>query len=61
MPPSPRERLRELDALQRHAVLATEGDGKPYTSLVAFALSPDGAALLFPTSKHELALNHRDG
>ena len=32
-------------------VLATEGGGKPYTSLVAFALAPEGRDVLFATAR----------
>ena len=45
------ERLLLLNKHQRHAVLATESDGQPYTSLVAFALTPDAKGLLFTTPK----------
>jgi nitroimidazol reductase NimA-like FMN-containing flavoprotein (pyridoxamine 5'-phosphate oxidase superfamily) len=46
-----KERLLILDRKQRHAVLATDADGKPYTSLVAFALTADMKACLFATPK----------
>jgi nitroimidazol reductase NimA-like FMN-containing flavoprotein (pyridoxamine 5'-phosphate oxidase superfamily) len=36
---------------QRFAVLATQGDGQPYGSLVAFAATPDGRRLLFVTAR----------
>jgi nitroimidazol reductase NimA-like FMN-containing flavoprotein (pyridoxamine 5'-phosphate oxidase superfamily) len=45
------ERLHILNKKQRHAVLATDSDGQPYTSLVAFALTPDAKGLLFATPK----------
>ncbi len=45
------ERLIKLNKYQRHAVLATVTDGQPYTSLVAFALTPDAKGLLFTTPK----------
>ncbi|UCH81280.1 MAG: pyridoxamine 5'-phosphate oxidase family protein [Nitrospiraceae bacterium] len=45
------ERLQFLDRKQRHAVLATVSNGRPYTSLVAFALTPDATGLLFATPK----------
>ena len=45
------ERLRILNKKQRHAVLATDADGQPYTSLVAFALTPDREGILFATPK----------
>jgi nitroimidazol reductase NimA-like FMN-containing flavoprotein (pyridoxamine 5'-phosphate oxidase superfamily) len=45
------ERLRILNNKQRHAVLATDAGGQPYTSLVAFALAPDLKGILFATPK----------
>ena len=45
------ERLRTLNKKQRHAVLATDDNGQPYTSLVAFALTPDLEGALFATPK----------
>lgn len=45
------ERLRVLNKKQRHAVLATDADGQPYTSLVAFALTPDMQGALFATPR----------
>lgn len=44
-------RLRELEHAQLHAVLATAAEGKPYASLVACALVPDGAGVLFATPR----------
>ena len=41
--------LRELCAGQPLAVLATDAGGKPYTSLVAVALTPDLRRLFFAT------------
>jgi hypothetical protein len=46
------ERLRVLNKKQRHAVLATDADGQPYTSLVAFALTPDLKGALFATPRN---------
>lgn len=43
--------LRELLQDQRFAVLATQGGGHPYTSLVAFAALPDLRQLIFPTRR----------
>lgn len=43
------ERLKSLNKEQLHAVLATESNGQPYTSIVAFALSPDGKGIIFST------------
>ena len=48
------ERLRVLDATQRHAVLATCPEGGLHTSLIAFALTPDVKGLLFATPKRTL-------
>ena len=45
------ERLYLLNKKERHAVLATVSDGQPYTSLVAFALTPDARSLVFATPK----------
>ncbi len=45
------ERLRVLNKKQRHAVLASVADGQPYTSLVAFALTPDMQGALFATPR----------
>jgi len=43
--------VRELLASQRLAVLATEAQGNPYTSLIAFAAAPDLKALVFATPR----------
>lgn len=45
------ERLRFLNRKQRHAVLATDAGGHPYTSLVAFALSDDATGIIFATPR----------
>jgi nitroimidazol reductase NimA-like FMN-containing flavoprotein (pyridoxamine 5'-phosphate oxidase superfamily) len=45
------ERLFSIDISQPHAVLATESNGQPYTSLVAYALSPDARGIVFTTPK----------
>jgi uncharacterized pyridoxamine 5'-phosphate oxidase family protein len=45
------ERLNTLDKDQLHAVLATESDGQPYTSMIAYALSPDKKGVIFVTPK----------
>ena len=59
-----KERLRVLNKEQRHAVLATDADGQPYTSLVAFALVPDmqGAIFVTPrkTAKYRNILGNRN-
>lgn len=44
-------RLAALDRAQRHAALATEAGGRPYLSLVAFALAPGGGAVFFATPR----------
>ncbi|MEW6616707.1 MAG: pyridoxamine 5'-phosphate oxidase family protein [Thermodesulfobacteriota bacterium] len=44
------EMLKAFDAL-RFAVLATSDKGRPYTSLIAFALTPDRHTLIFATPK----------
>lgn len=48
-PDAPRAALRKLLGSQPFAVLATQGGGEPYTSLVAFAATPDLSAIIFPT------------
>ncbi len=45
------ERLKTLDAHGHFAVLATDDNGRPYTSLVAYALTPDMRQLVFATPK----------
>lgn len=44
-------KLRMLFNSQRLAVLGTQGDGQPYTSLVAFAANPDLKSLVFATTR----------
>lgn len=44
-------RLSILNKTQMHAVLATDSDGKPYTSLIAYALTPDLKGIIFSTPK----------
>jgi len=58
LPPVPRagaaavpERLAAVDRSRRHAALATDEGGRPYLSLVAFALAPGGAAVYFATPR----------
>ncbi len=46
------KRLRALGLAQPFAVLATNGDGGPYASLVSFALSPDLKQVIFATPKN---------
>jgi nitroimidazol reductase NimA-like FMN-containing flavoprotein (pyridoxamine 5'-phosphate oxidase superfamily) len=45
------QRLKVINRKQLHAVLATISGRKPYTSLVAFALTPDTRYVLFTTPK----------
>jgi nitroimidazol reductase NimA-like FMN-containing flavoprotein (pyridoxamine 5'-phosphate oxidase superfamily) len=56
--------LRELFRTQGLAVLSTQGGGQPYSSLVAFAATPDLRELLFATTRatrkfHNLAAEPR--
>jgi hypothetical protein len=44
-------RLAAIDRARRYAALATDSGGRPYLSLVAFALAPGGAAVLFATPR----------
>jgi len=44
-------RLRILNKTQKHAVLATESAGAPYTSLVSYACRPDMRGVIFITPK----------
>jgi nitroimidazol reductase NimA-like FMN-containing flavoprotein (pyridoxamine 5'-phosphate oxidase superfamily) len=46
-----RERLLEFFRDQRFAVLATQSDGQPYLSLMAFAASDDLRCLVFVTER----------
>jgi uncharacterized pyridoxamine 5'-phosphate oxidase family protein len=45
------DRVSALNKTCLHAVLATDAAGQPYTSLVAYALTPDGKGVLFTTPK----------
>jgi nitroimidazol reductase NimA-like FMN-containing flavoprotein (pyridoxamine 5'-phosphate oxidase superfamily) len=45
------DRLRLLDKTQMHAVLATDSEGQPYTSLIAYALTPDMKKVVFATPR----------
>ena len=45
------DRLKKLDEHQLHAVLATDANGQPYTSMIAFALSPGGREIIFATPR----------
>jgi uncharacterized protein YhbP (UPF0306 family) len=43
--------IRRLIASQPYAVLCTQGQGQPYGSLVAYAMTPDLASAVFATPK----------
>jgi heme iron utilization protein len=45
------ERLSARDKDQLHAILATESDGQPYTSMIAYALTPDNKGIVFATPR----------
>jgi nitroimidazol reductase NimA-like FMN-containing flavoprotein (pyridoxamine 5'-phosphate oxidase superfamily) len=45
------DRLLSFDKTQLHAVLATEFGGQPYTSLIAYALTPDAKGIIFITPR----------
>jgi nitroimidazol reductase NimA-like FMN-containing flavoprotein (pyridoxamine 5'-phosphate oxidase superfamily) len=45
------ERLKLLDRMEYFAVLATDYDGQPYTSLINFALSSDCKTVIFATTR----------
>jgi len=45
------ERLKEFNRTEFFAVLATDNNGHPYTSLVAYAITPDLKKVLFATPK----------
>ena len=45
------ERLNALDKGQLHAILATALDGQPYTSMIAYALTPDKKGIVFATPR----------
>jgi len=57
-------RLALLNEQQPHAVLATVSDDKPYTSLIAYALTPDLTGLVFAspqkTRKYRSIMKNRD-
>jgi nitroimidazol reductase NimA-like FMN-containing flavoprotein (pyridoxamine 5'-phosphate oxidase superfamily) len=46
--------LQRISKKEPHAVLATEEDGMPYASLVAYALTPDLKGLVFATPRKTL-------
>jgi len=45
------ERLGILNKTQKHAVLATDSGGAPYTSLISYACTPDMRGVVFITPK----------
>lgn len=45
------QRLKRLDQAEPFAVLATDDGGSPYTSLVAFAVTPDMKHVVFATPR----------
>lgn len=45
------ERLKKINEIESFGVLATDDNGQPYTSLIAFALTEDVSTVLFATSK----------
>jgi heme iron utilization protein len=45
------ERLKMLNRMEYFAVLATDDDGQPYTSLINFALTSDCKAVIFATPR----------
>lgn len=57
------ERIKLLNRKQRHAVLATASKGQPYTSLIAYALTPE-MEIIFATpkdtQKYRNILNNRN-
>ncbi len=46
------ERLKAIDRGEYFAVLATSNKGRPYTSLVTYALTPDLKQLIFATPRN---------
>ena len=46
-----KEKVRELFETQKLAVLSTQREGQPYTTLVAFAASSDLENLYFATTR----------
>jgi uncharacterized pyridoxamine 5'-phosphate oxidase family protein len=44
-------RLRALNRAESFAVLATNDNGQPYTSLISYALTPDGKKIVFATPR----------
>jgi general stress protein 26 len=53
-----RSSIQDLLSAERLAVLATEGDGQPYTSLVTMAATEDLRRVLFPTLRRSTKFAH---
>ena len=47
-----KDRLKFLNNKERYAVLATDSDGQPFTSLIAYALTEDLKGVVFATPKN---------
>ncbi len=45
------ERLKVIDRMEYFAVLATDDDRQPYTSLINFAFTPDYKTIIFATPR----------
>jgi len=45
------ERLKAFDKREHFAVLATDDNGRPYTSLVSYAVVPELNRIIFPTPR----------
>jgi nitroimidazol reductase NimA-like FMN-containing flavoprotein (pyridoxamine 5'-phosphate oxidase superfamily) len=46
------ERLIAFDKRERFAVLATDDNGQPYTSLISYAVAPGLNRIIFPTPRN---------
>src|SRR5512138_1985703 len=46
------KKLQAMDAKEPFAVLATSDSGRPYTSLISFAITPDLKKVIFATPKN---------
>jgi len=46
------KKLQAMDAKEPFAVLATSDNGRPYTSLISFAITPDLKKVIFATPKN---------
>lgn len=45
------EKLKDFDVKENFAVLATDDNGSPYTSLISYAITPDLKTIIFATPK----------